>query len=61
MAASNVTVIERCARCLGDHDGIHLKPFTLKPKRCDYTHFAICPATEEPILITVEDDDEAAG
>lgn len=58
-----------CARCGGDgHDNIVFKPLTypieLKPGADAYTltHWAMCPATDEPILLRVmreEEPDEA--
>jgi hypothetical protein len=47
--------VRRCARCAGDHDDVTFLPFT-KPNvvgstGITYTHFAMCPTTNEPILL----------
>lgn len=54
------TDVEDCARCGGDHE-IVASPFTRPPE--NYSHYAVCPETEEPILVAVLDDgdDEPPG
>jgi len=48
-----MTTIRRCARCGGDHL-VQVKPFTRPPKRPHGYHwFAICPVTDEPILLRI--------
>jgi hypothetical protein len=47
--------ISGCARCDGNHENLVAKSFT-KPvfddeRRVVATHFAMCPTTEEPILV----------
>lgn len=56
---TKITRIVHCARCGTTHD-IEVRPFSNVPKNilnnepiC--THFAICPVTNEPILIVVYD------
>lgn len=52
------TSITRCARCEGTHLDIILKeltkPIIYQDDKVIYTHFTICPTTEEPILALVE-------
>lgn len=50
--------VVKCARCGGDHLPMTFKKFTNPPQLYPYTHFALCPATGEPILL-VETDEEA--
>ncbi len=54
--------IRKCARCGGDHDGLgftaFVVPVELAPRSPSYTHWAACPKTGEPILMTVISDDE---
>lgn len=47
--------VSGCARCGGNHEDLVAKPFT-KPvydneHLLSATHFAMCPTTEEPILV----------
>jgi hypothetical protein len=44
-----VSIIKNCARCGGDHVNMLFKSFGRKPDR--YSHFGICPTTQEPILM----------
>lgn len=43
--------LEKCARCGRDHPRIQFQKL-LNPVR-DITHWAMCPVTEEPILMRV--------
>ena len=51
-----------CARCGGHHEGLTAKPFempmdwmsTEKNDRYRFTHWTMCPVTNEPILVTSE-------
>lgn len=43
------TTITGCARCGQTHQNIEVREFTEPADK--YTHFAICPSTNEPILI----------
>lgn len=46
--------IEKCARCNGSHDQIRFVPFGLQSDDPNaYTHFAICPSSQEPLVIKV--------
>lgn len=59
--------IIHCARCGENHDGLDFLPFT-EPVEYDpvskvilhceiqFTHWALCPTTGEPILMQVLDD-----
>jgi hypothetical protein len=40
--------IHGCARCGGHHDQLTVKPFINPPSIC--THWALCPATGEPLF-----------
>lgn len=40
--------LEACPRCQGVHEGVTFKPF----KEADeFTHWAFCPQTSEPVLL----------
>lgn len=48
--------VKKCARCQEDHmRPIYFAHFTHAPK--GFTHWGICPVTEEPILMEVRDMD----
>jgi len=47
-----------CARCGEEHLNLVAKPFTVPADK--YTHWMMCPVLHEPILVEVEDDEEAA-
>ena len=59
MSNSNLVLpkIRNCARCGGSHIHVPIQRFS-QPCRT-HTHFATCPTTREPILVTVEDADES--
>lgn len=38
-----------CARCGSNHDSIEFKKFKKKPPK--YTHWGMCPITNEPVLM----------
>lgn len=48
--------VENCARCGGDHEGLKYNLFDppVKPvhplDRTTWTHWAMCPVTDEPII-----------
>lgn len=44
-----ITTIKGCARCGQTHQNIEIREFSYWAG--EYTHFAICPSTNEPILI----------
>lgn len=44
--------VRDCGRCDGVHSQILFKPLTNPPE--DFTHYAICPDTHEPILAETE-------
>lgn len=41
--------VSDCPRCEGDHGSLSFQPFTASD---EYTHWAACPKTGEPILVT---------
>jgi len=52
MATNQVTVsIARCARCGQNHKNLIFKRFESPPD--EWTHWALCPKTGEPILMCV--------
>jgi hypothetical protein len=46
--------VRRCARCRGDHNKLHFKKliFPIEAHE-EYTHFALCPKNNQPILMRV--------
>lgn len=48
-----VTNVGNCARCQEDHNEISFSPLSNHEK---YSHYAICPNTNQPILAWIEDD-----
>lgn len=45
--------VNRCARCGQDHEGLE---FRLFDRPCgEWTHWAMCPVTQEPILCRIEE------
>lgn len=51
---SILTTVEGCARCGGVHQDIVFKKMS-RPFR-SYTHFTICPVSQDPILMRSVDD-----
>ena len=51
MKKSIKTNLSNCARCGKSHKDIEFLKF--KKKADDYTHWAMCPNTDEPILCVV--------
>jgi len=49
-----VDIVRNCARCGLFHTNVLFKSFGRKPGK--YTHFGICPTTQEPILMTYTPD-----
>lgn len=49
------TNIVSCARCEKDHE-VEVKEFTNPPP--NYTHWALCPNLQEPILIKVVEEED---
>lgn len=43
--------IRVCARCGGDHKQLVFNRFARQPK--EWTHWGICPQTQEPVLLHV--------
>lgn len=48
--------ISNCARCGQTHDDLELKPLSNHPT---FTHFTTCPILNEPVLIQVDEKDDA--
>lgn len=48
--------IINCARCGNTHEGIEAKKFSNHPV---FTHFAICPTSNEPILVDADEDNDS--
>jgi hypothetical protein len=48
-------MIKNCARCLGKHKltFVPLKGEPIEGKDGNYTHWAMCPLTEQPIVLMV--------
>lgn len=44
--------VGRCARCGADHRAVEFREFATRPDR-DTSHWGTCPATGEPILLTI--------
>lgn len=44
--------VENCARCDGEHSSLETKPLNNPPN--EYTHYAICPSTKQPILVATD-------
>lgn len=42
--------VQDCPRCEGEHMGLIFRPFTVPNED---SHWAMCPATHEPILMAV--------
>lgn len=51
MVIENIT---NCSRCGGQHKNIEMTPFSGE-KNPHYTHFSICPATNQPILVKIDE------
>lgn len=49
MKTVTVPLLQNCARCEGEHDHIEFKQFSNMP--LPHTHWALCPANGEPILM----------
>jgi hypothetical protein len=50
-------VIERitsCSRCGGEHENVEMTQFSGE-KNPHYTHFSMCPTTNQPILVKVDE------
>src|SRR5690606_12126157 len=48
--------ISKCARCGQTHDDLELKHLSNNPT---YTHLTTCPMSNEPVLIQVDEKDDA--
>lgn len=51
-----IVKVYSCARCTRDHSDIEFKPFhlnTISDPSGDYTHWAACPISNEPVLLRV--------
>lgn len=61
---NKVISIKNCARCKGNHERLEIKklthPVTQQAVGYDeltlYTHWALCPTNEEPIMVLVLPD-----
>jgi len=59
-----VNRVKKCSRCGEDHIDMNLeaKPFTQEPyhdsknRKYHFTHFIICPNTDQPILVRLQDN-----
>lgn len=57
-----ITNISNCARCGGEHERISISKLT-RPVECElgiFNYWAPCPASGEPILVSVESDEQEA-
>jgi hypothetical protein len=54
------TTIRNCARCGGTHEDIEMKTITRPVLICNimFNYFAMCPNTNEPIVIEVKEKPE---
>jgi len=43
--------IHGCGRCRGNHRDMEFVPFKLSPDLTPFTHWALCPTTNEPLLL----------
>jgi len=43
--------LSNCARCGGAHEQLEVKPLDNPPDR--YTHFAMCPISQQPIMVKI--------
>jgi hypothetical protein len=50
--------VKHCARCGEDHEEVQFEPFTrfVPDPDGDYTQWALCPTTGEPILLRFVDN-----
>ncbi len=50
--------VSECARCDGTHALLNWKPFAVPPvlDEVTVTHWAACPTTRDPILLTCRED-----
>lgn len=51
--------IQNCTRCGGNHENVVFSRFTQRPHKdngamIEWTHWAMCPKVEEPILARIE-------
>ena len=52
------TDVINCARCGETHRHVLFEPFTKTPE--PFTHYGTCPATNEPILMIVQQQEQKA-
>jgi len=55
--------VRHCARCEQDHDDVEFKEFSLHPiwdgeDEESWTHWAMCPTLNEPIILHIYDVDD---
>jgi len=50
-----IELLKNCARCGGEHADIEFVLLT-NPERCRYTHWAMCPVAEQPILLRIAEE-----
>jgi len=48
-----IMTIQQCARCGGSHPDLNFQPFSSPNPTYDY--WAVCPTTQEPILLRRSD------
>jgi hypothetical protein len=62
MGDNIITTVEGCARCGGKHADLDFKPFSQNSIKdsdgADWTHWALCPATGEPLILQVVQTDQ---
>lgn len=52
------TTVSDCARCNGTHENLEFKPLTNHPiDGFTFTHWAICPTMDEPLLLKLVQTD----
>lgn len=55
--SDTIDIVQNCARCMGAHQNLEMKKLTIpvfeigNQGRVIATHFAMCPTTQEPILV----------
>ncbi len=49
-----IKLVENCARCGKNHRNLEFNRFTRVCK--DFTHWAMCPVTRQPVMLQAIDD-----
>lgn len=52
-----------CGRCWREHESVEFRPFTKSFRMLgqDFTHWASCPASGEPMLLSAEPEDDLSA